>query len=84
MTVNGDEVLFSPSGISLTVSPDAETVVELTQVLGTVNPRKEELRTNLLTRIQGENIWKNTVLNGDARKMPRYIREALEELDALI
>jgi len=41
---------------------------------------KEELRTALLTRIQAKNQWKNEKFGG---KLPKFIRDALAELDAM-
>ena len=41
---------------------------------------KKQLETDLKTRVQGEIIWKNAVLNS-RRKMPGNVREALEELE---
>jgi hypothetical protein len=80
--INGVEVPFSHAGIPLLIDPAEEYVVELTEVRADENRPKDILRTNLLTRIQGEVIWKNVVLNSE-KKMPQYVRDALAELDAL-
>ena len=80
--VNGKAASFSEDGISVKVEPDKETVVELTHVRTAVNEPLQILKTRLFTRIQGEIIWKNAVLNNE-RKMPKFIRDALAELDAL-
>jgi alpha-glucosidase (family GH31 glycosyl hydrolase) len=44
------------------------------------NAPKEELKSNLLTRIQGKNLWKERHFK---RTYPKFVREALQELDAL-
>lgn len=81
-TVNGEAVPYDPRGIPVSVSPDREVVVELSQVEATVNPPMQQLRTDLLTRVQGEILWKNTVFR-DEMKMPKVLREALNELNSL-
>ena len=63
--------------ITLGSSP---VVVELTDVRPLENPPVSELRSALLTRLQGSNDWKNTLLK---RKYPACLRDALKELDAL-
>ena len=80
--INGREVPFCAQGISLTVEPGQEYIVELTDAACAVNPPKAQLRTDLLTRVQGEVIWKNAVF-GNEKKMPKFLRDALEELEAL-
>lgn len=80
--INGVEVPFSRDGVSLLVNPAERYVVELANVCAAVNLPREILRTNLLTRVQGEVVWKNAVLNSE-KKMPKYVRDALAELDAL-
>ena len=82
-TVNGEAVPYDPRGIPVSVSPDREVVVELSQVEATVNPPMQQLRTDLLTRVQGEILWKNTVFR-DEKKMPKVLREALNELNSLL
>ena len=64
------------------MDPGRQIIVELSEVAKTVNLPKEKLRTDLLTRVQGEVIWKNAVLNSP-KKMPKFVRDALAELDAL-
>ena len=80
--VDGQPMLFSPNGLDLTVDTAAGTVVALSHVRALQNPPKQQLKTDLLTRVQGEIIWKNAVL-GSEKKMPAVIRAALKELDAL-
>ena len=80
--IDGQSGQFCADGIDLTVDAGAGTVVELTNVVAARNTPREQLRADLLTRVQGEIIWKNAVLNNE-KKMPKFIREALDELDAL-
>ena len=72
----------NPWAIDLDVDPSIGLDVTLTQVTPAQNISREILRTNLLTRVQGEIVWKNAVL-GDAKRMPKSVREALAELDAM-
>lgn len=80
--IDGQSVEFSVERIVLNWKTAAGSVVELKNIVAAVNPEKAQLRTDLLTRVQGEIIWKNAVLGTD-KKMPKVIREAIEELDAL-
>ena len=82
-TVDGRSVPYSREGIDLTVDSAAGAVICLEHVSVSGNIPREQLETDLKTRVQGEIIWKNAVLNS-RRKMPGNVREALEELDALI
>ena len=81
--VNGQTVPFSQEGIPLLAEPSKEIFVELRDITTTVNPPMETLRTALFTRIQGEVIWKNAVLNSP-KKQPGFVRNALAEMDALL
>ena len=83
ITVNGEEVPFDSHGIWLDLTASQGALVEIAESVHAVNPPLAELRTDLLTRVQGEVIWKNAVLKDD-RKMPRNIRDALREFDALV
>lgn len=76
-------VAFSPEGISVTVNPGMDLTVKLTAPRAAKNPSVKSLQTDLLTRVQGKVVWKNAVLN-DRKKMPGYVRDALNELDALL
>jgi hypothetical protein len=82
VTVNGEPARYSAKGIPVLVDPAEKIVVEFFAIKKAVNPPKENLRTNLLTRIQGDVIWKNAVLNSP-KKMPKFVLDALAELDAL-
>ncbi len=81
--INGKPAAYSSTGISVITAPDREVVVELRNPVAAVNPPRSTLKSELLTRVQGENIWKNTVLTGAEEKMPRFVREALAEFDAM-
>ncbi len=80
--VDGCNVEFCQEGIWLNVDVSTGTAVTLTDFTAAQNPPKAQLRTDLMTRIQGEVVWKNAVL-GNEKKMPKSIREALAELDSL-
>ena len=71
-----------PKGIDLEMKPDERIEVVLNRFVPAVNPSKDRLRTELLTRVQGEVIWKNAVLNSE-KKQPKFVREALAELGCL-
>ena len=45
------------------------------------NPPKNQMKTDLLTRVQGSNQWKNTVF---PKRLPGFVQEALDELDAML
>ena len=80
--IEGCNVEFCQEGIRLNVDVSTGTAVTLTGFTAAQNPPKAQLRTDLMTRVQGEVVWKNAVL-GNEKKMPRSIREALAELDSL-
>ncbi len=82
-SVNGCATRFDSTGICLELSPKENVRLELKQIVPMVNPPREQLKTNLLTRVQGEVIWKNAVLTSP-KKMPKSIQSALAELDALV
>ena len=80
--IDGQDAPFCPSGLDLTVDTASGTTITLKHMIAAENPPKAQLRTDLLTRVQGEIVWKNAVL-GSEKKMPKIIQEALRELDAL-
>ena len=80
--VQDQQVTYTRKGIDIIVDTAKGSVITLTQVSASKNRPREELRTNLLTRVQGEVVWKNAIFSNE-RKMPRFLREALAELDAL-
>ena len=55
-------------------------VIRLNNIRPKENPPKAELRSNLLTRIQAGNHWKNRRLE---KNPPKFAKEALDEIDAL-
>ena len=81
--IDGKQIPFRKEGIALTVYAARGATVTLENVKAAANRPKEELRTNLLTRVQGEVIWKNAVFSNE-KKMPKFLQDALEELDTLI
>ena len=82
-TVNGSPVSLHNGCVKLTMGREEEPEILIRNPVFAVNPPKGQLRTDLLTRVQGQNVWKNSVLSGPDRKIPAFIREALSELDAL-
>ena len=80
VAMDGKIVPFSAE-IPVSVSNRPVTVA-LRNIQAAQNEPKEELRINLLTRVQGSNHWKARNFTDD--KMPAFIRDALKELDALI
>ena len=78
-SINGATVPYQ-DGLRI-ITADKTIVVELHQIRKLENRDKSELRSDLLTRVQGENIWK--ALNFNVQKMPRFVQDALKELDCL-
>ena len=77
---NGEEV---PFGQDICVEVGSQTVeVVLTDLQYAQNPSTEELKIDLLTRVQGSNRWKSKHFR--IGKMPKFVRSALAELDALV
>ena len=90
ITVNG-EPAGSVTRRTVTVPVDAgiHTVIELRNWAPLENKPKAELNADLLTRVQGSNLWKATNFPSwdhpeRAEKLPKDIRLALKELDALL
>ena len=59
---------------------DQPVSIVLTDVKYCQNPPREELQGNLLTRIQGSNLWKSRKFK---KKYPSFVNRGLRELDAL-
>lgn len=57
--------------------------IELKNVQPVENKPLEQSKMELLTRVQGKNDWKSRCLNKGNGKMPRFVQDALRELEAL-
>jgi hypothetical protein len=55
--------------------------LHLSGLKNAVNVPKNELKVELLTRVQGSNQWKNTVFS---KRLPGFVQDALDEFDAMI
>ena len=66
--------------IAVTVA-DQPVTVTLKHVRGTKNESREDLKSAILTRIQAGNQWKSVNFS---KKLPGFVRDALEELDAMV
>ncbi len=88
--VNGASIgKLTEEGLTVTVDPAEDMVITLTNMTVSANIPRDILRTNLLTRVQGENYWKNRTFPSFKNhfvtgKIPDYIQRALSELDALL
>ena len=84
VTVNGKEITVTSGDICVPVTISGETIVlELNNVVGTVNPPRKEMEIDILTRLQWSNNRKNRVLK-QKNRYPQFLKNALSELDALI
>ena len=63
----------------ITVANEPVTI-ELSDIVPRQNEPKEELTSMLLTRVQADNDWKNLNFKN---KYPKFVAEALAELDTL-
>ena len=64
--------------------PLAEALtVEIKNAVMKKNTPREELKNELLTRTQGSNTWKSRRFKANENNLPRFLREALSELDSL-
>ena len=79
--VTVDGLAASLDMITLTVS-NQPVCVELKNIVLRTNPPKEELRSAILTRVQGSNTRKSRRFGKN--KLPLCVRSAIEELDALL
>ena len=81
VVVDGTPVPFSHEiGVAVGTAP---VRVELKNVRVLENESREELRINLLTRVQAGNSWKGSHFGGK-KPMPKYVQDALDELENLI
>jgi len=89
VSVNGTAPVKLTNGeILVTVDTSEDMVINLTNVTAATNIPKDVLTTQIMTRVQAENQWKNRVFpswkNGfNAERLPPFVRDALSELDAL-
>ena len=60
---------------------DKAITVELKNIRTAQNPSREEMRIDLLTRVQSSNSWKDA--NFRDQKMPGFVQDVLDELTAL-
>ena len=90
VTVNGiPTASISSRNLTIPVDGRKETLIELTNIIGLENPSAEDLTAELLTRVQGSNLWKSanfpTAQNPErVKKLPKDILLALSEFDALV
>lgn len=88
--VNGSSAPKSAgSCVEVFINGSRETVIELKNYSALQNPSKEELTADLLTRVQGSNLWKSANFPTwdhpeRIKKLPAYLKEALDELEHLI
>jgi len=81
VTVDGMDVPFV-NEILIRVSGQPVRVA-LRNVCAARNEPKEEIRIDLLTRVQAANSWKGSHFSGK-KPMPQFVQDALDELDAMI
>lgn len=84
-TVNGQEIPCDGQVVTVPVTVgQQEVVIELAKIVPLTNPDKQEMETDLLTRVQGSNHWKDKMFKNDhRRKLPSDLRDALAELYAM-
>jgi alpha-glucosidase (family GH31 glycosyl hydrolase) len=69
---------------SVAITLGRETVsIKLEHITATVNPPKNVMISDLLTRIQAGNDWKSRTFKS-GKRLPGYIRQAITEFDALL
>lgn len=76
MTIKFRDVVAEDVEITLGKEP---VVIEIKDVKTMKNESIEELKNEILTRVQGSNIWKGRTFS---KKMPKYIAKAIYEFDA--
>jgi len=90
VTVNGIPAASSAKDhVCISVNGGEKTTIELHKYVVMGNRPVQDLTADLLTRVQGSNIWKAanfpTVHTPERRKkLPKDIRLALDEFDALV
>ena len=81
--VNGAEVEYSKDGIKLMVAQET-MVIELKEMVVLKNKPKQDSRISIFTRVQAGNNWKSSHFNAKKNRIPEYVQNALDELDALL
>ena len=81
--VDGVQEVYSKLGIHVPFT-GKEVVVELKNPVIAKNKPYEDSRISILTRVQAGNNWKTRRFKGGKNKFPKYIQDALDELDALL
>ena len=86
VTVNGEKIESVGEDFCIPVVFSGEkVVVELTNVVASVNPSRKEMEVELLTRVQWNNTLKSKIFTEKNRKnYPQFLKKALSELDSLI
>lgn len=84
VTINGNSISCTGNRVPLTVGVE-EITVELTDITVLSNPSKQELKTDLLTRVQWSNHRKNLMFQETKfDKLPVFLKDALAEIDAMV
>ncbi len=81
--VDGQQVQFTKDGILIELA-DKEVVIELKNITIMKNKPIEESRISILTRVQAGNNWKSSHFSAKRNRIPEYVQNALDELDALL
>lgn len=79
--INGNMIPFTDC-IPIVVANECITV-HLKNICMRNNPDHDELKIDLLTRVQGSHRWKSTYFSG-VREMPDFVKDALSEIDVLL
>ena len=77
MVLNFRDVAVEPVTVEVGCKP---VTVTLKHLRGRKNEPKEERKSALLTRVQGSNQWKKAIFG---KAYPAFLRDALEELEAM-
>ena len=82
--VDGKTVTFGKNGeVVLKVGRKPIQVV-LKDIVEMKNKPTKESKTNLLTRVQAGNNWKQVYFSESEKRIPKYIQKALDEFQALL
>jgi len=85
VTVNGEAVEWTGNVVTVPLMAGRDKVeIELTNVIALHNPCKQEMKTELLTRVQWPNHRKSLLFREDRMdNLPGYLKDALAEIDAM-